>query len=274
MKSYFDTLINTDQVSDLIHSGIQIVFLDCRYALDDPFRGRKDYLQSHIPSAVYMDIMHDLSSPVIKGITGRHPLPNPVILESALQQAGISNDSQVIVYDQNNGAYAARAWWLLQWLGHEKVALLNGGFASWISEGNAVDNQWSLPETGTFKGNINEKMTIAREALQTVKKHIVDSRDARRYSGEIEPIDPVAGHIPGAICIPFMQNTGPDGKWISKDALQERFHQLENPVFYCGSGVTACHNVLAFKMATGRMAQLYPGSWSEWILYHKPDTGS
>jgi thiosulfate/3-mercaptopyruvate sulfurtransferase len=274
----FHTLINVSQLAELITASNPVI-LDCSYALSDFSLGRKQYLQHHIPRAYFLDIGYDLSSPVIKGVTGRHPLPDPEVLTSSLIAAGLNNDSQVIVYDQDNGMYAARAWWLLRWLGHEKVALLDGGFKAWQISGHAIDNQWPPPKHGDFTFNLKDEMIIPKETVASEHETIIDSRDYIRYTGESEPIDPIAGHIQGAICIPFKDNTDESGFWKPKDFLAKKFESIDSdngnpPVFYCGSGVTACHNILAYKIATGLDARLYPGSWSEWINYYPATTGT
>jgi thiosulfate/3-mercaptopyruvate sulfurtransferase len=224
-----------------------------------------------------MDIGLDLSSPVIKGVTGRHPLPHPEIITSTLCAAGMNTTSQVVVYDQSNGGYAARAWWLLKWLGHENVALLDGGFESWKSKQLPLDNQWPVPKQGTFQFQLRDELTTSVHVLSTIKEQIIDSREYKRYTGESEPIDPIAGHIAGAVCIPYVDNTFENGLWKSPEVLRSKFASIQSdidkPVFYCGSGVTACHNILAYKIATGQDARLYPGSWSEWINYYPAATG-
>jgi thiosulfate/3-mercaptopyruvate sulfurtransferase len=273
----FHTLITVDELSGLLETG-NVVVLDCRYSLTDFSKGRKDYLQSHLPGAYFMDIGHDLSAPVIKGVTGRHPLPHPEILASSLRAAGVSHGSQVIAYDQSNGAYASRAWWLLRWLGHDQVAVLDGGFDAWIKSGLPVDNQWPAPKKGNFQFQLKQNLTVNVHEVAHLKEPIIDSRDYKRYTGEIEPIDPIAGHIKGALCKPYMDNTNENGFWKSVETLKNKFQDVESPepvqpVFYCGSGVTACHNILAYKIATGKDARLYPGSWSEWIHYYPPVTG-
>ncbi len=273
----YQTLIDVDQLSTIFHEE-STVLLDSRYYLADITKGRKEYLQSHIPGAYYMDIGLDLSSPVIKGITGRHPLPHPEIIASALRAAGLKNTSQVVVYDQSNGGYAARAWWLLKWLGHENVALLDGGFESWKSKQLPLNNQWPAPKHGTFQFELRDELTTSVHELSTTKEQIIDSREYKRFTGESEPIDPIAGHIPGAICIPYVDNTSENGFWKSPEVLRSKFETIQsamaNPVFYCGSGVTACHNILAYKIVTGQDARLYPGSWSEWINYYPAATGA
>jgi thiosulfate/3-mercaptopyruvate sulfurtransferase len=266
----YQTLISANELNQSLK---EIVILDCRFYLNDVRRGRKEYIQSHIPGAVYLDIEHDLSGPVTRGMTGRHPLPHPELVSNAFVNAGINNNSQVVAYDQSNGAYASRAWWLLRWLGHENVAVLDGGIKEWITLHFPLDNQWTLPTPGNFMPRIQTNFTLSMNDIEKNKDPLIDSREPKRYSGEYEPIDPVAGHIPGAICIPYMDNTSESGKWKTVEELKQRFSGIEStfqepPVFYCGSGVTACHNILAYKIATGRDARLYPGSWSEWINYH------
>ncbi len=272
MEPYANTLISTAETLSLLENK-NTVILDCRYSLADHNAGRKDYLKNHIPGAFYLDLGYDLSSQVIPGETGRHPLPNPEILASTLRSAGLNADSQVIVYDQLNGAYASRAWWLLNWLGHERVAVLNGGFAQWSNEKLPTDNQWPAPKEGTFAFSLHPDLIVHRTEVKETEERVIDSRGYERYTGEIEPIDPIAGHIEGAVCLPFAQNTEENGLWKSAEDLSNRFedaHLLtaQNPIFYCGSGVTACHNILAYKIVTGRFARLYPGSWSEWINYY------
>ncbi|MBK9981480.1 MAG: sulfurtransferase [Saprospiraceae bacterium] len=271
MQNRYTTLISIDDfIAAKMHP--DTIIFDCRFYLADVAKGRKEYLQSHIPGAVYLDVNHDLSSPIIKGVTGRHPLPHPEILTSTLKSSGMNNESQVIVYDQSNGAYASRAWWLLRWLGHNNVAVLDGGFKAWNAHELPVENQWPLPSPGNFESDVQNEMTVKMESLDPVKAPLIDSREYQRYTGEVEPIDPVAGHIPGAVCVPYMGNTNEEGVWKNADELKKRFSEIESssmesPVFYCGSGVTACHNILAYKIATGKDARLYPGSWSEWINY-------
>ena len=277
MKANEKSLVNTTELSGLLRQP-HLVILDCRYSLADFDLGRREYFQAHIPGAVFMDIGLDLSSPVIKGVTGRHPLPHPEVLASSLRAAGVSNESQVIAYDQSNGMYASRAWWLLRWLGHPRVAILDGGLNAWKVAGLEMDNQCYPPGKGDFTYTLRPELTVSREQVAEGKDSIIDSRDYKRFTGETEPIDPVAGHIPGATCIPFMDNTDEKGFWKSPDSLKQKFSGVipqegPAPVFYCGSGVSACHNIFAYHLATGKDARLYPGSWSEWINYYPPVTG-
>lgn len=175
--------------------------------------------------------------------------------------------------------YAARAWWLLYWLGHRRTKLLNGGYQAWLDARMPVDNTWPAPATSGWQSAPDEALVVHKEDLAAYRGGIIDSRDVKRYTGEFEPIDPVAGHIPRAVCMPFLDNVKPDGTWKSKAELSERFADLiphdpaDPPVFYCGSGVSACHNLLAYHLVSGEMARLYAGSWSEYIHYYPPVTG-
>jgi len=255
-----------------------VVVLDCTYYLNDFDKGRREYLQQHIPGAYFLDIGHDLSAPVIKGVTGRHPLPDPEVITFAFRSCGINQDSLVVAYDQMNGVYASRAWWLLEWLGHTNVAILDGGFAAWKEAGFETDNQWPAPKKGNLITHVRNEWTVTKEEVALEKNNIVDSREYKRYTGEVEPIDPIAGHIPGADCIPYLDNIDEHGFWKSKNYLLKKFKSLaENtstPIFYCGSGVTACHNIFAYKLATGLDAKLYGGSWSEWINYYPAEVSA
>lgn len=249
------------------------VIIDCRFSLADTEAGGKAFLKGHIPNAFYAHLDKDLSSRVIPGKTGRHPLPDIDVLADKFSMWGIDSSSQVVVYDDKGGAIASRLWWLLNWLGHENVAVLDGGWQFWEKEKLPVSNQVSKSSRKKFIPKKQAHFTVSRRemGIQTEKTPpvIIDSRAHERYLGRIEPIDPIAGHIPGAINLPFMENLDAEGKFLSKEALQSRFLSIKAgnnpPVFYCGSGVTACHNILAFKYAGYGQAILYPGSWSEWI---------
>jgi thiosulfate/3-mercaptopyruvate sulfurtransferase len=273
----YNTLISVEELSNLT-TGADLVVLDCRYSITDINKGRIDYLHEHIPGAFFMDMEHDLTSQVIKGVTGRHPLPHPEVLAYTLMATGINPSSQVVIYDHANGMAAARGWWLLNWLGHDRVAVLNGGFMAWKSKSMPVDNQWPAPAKGSFDYKVRDELTTSLKDVASGKEHLIDSRDYKRFTGETEPIDPVAGHIPGARCIPFIDNTDEHGYWRDPAYLRSKFSDAainthQPPVFYCGSGITACHNILAYKIATGQDARLYPGSWSEWINYYPAATG-
>ena len=274
MKSY-QTLISCATLNKHLFDP-SCVIIDCRFYLDDEMAGQEEYIRSHITGAIYAHLNTDLSSPVIQGKTGRHPLPDPNELARKLGNWGIDERIQVIVYDQKSGAMAARLWWLLQWLGHKDVAVLDGGFQSWISFGFPADDHIPSNNPRKFKIQMQRDMIADTVEVNQLSKaslnKLIDSRDPDRFSGENEPIDPVSGHIPNAINIPYKLNLNAEGHWKDPQDLKKRFHLIEggkqdtSPVFYCGSGVTACHNILAFKRAGLRQAKLYPGSWSEWIL--------
>lgn len=260
--------------AQLAHPNLCII--DCRFALDDPQYGKRSYEQAHIPGAVYLDLEADLSGPVIPGQTGRHPLPQPEQLVQRLRAAGLNNDSEVVLYDDGPGAFAARAWWLLAWLGKRSgVYLLDGGLKAWCAAAGPMSSEPAVVAPGNFEGTPDNSLLIdARQLLADLQQPgltLLDARALPRFLGEQEPIDPVAGHIPGAQCVPFNGNLDEDGRFLYPQALEERFRPLvatasaERLVAYCGSGVTACHNLFALCLAGHPLAKLYAGSWSEWI---------
>ncbi len=252
--------------------------IDTRFTLGQPERGRQDYLIAHIPGAVYVHLEEEMCAPVIQGKSGRHPLlplPETVALFSRL---GIDQTVQVVAYDDwtpISGAVAARFWWMLRWLGHERVAVLDGGWQAWIAEGLPTRSGEETRTFRTFTPRLQSSLYASSEdvkiALQNPTWKVFDSRTADRYRGENETIDPVAGHIPGALNAPYIENGQPNGCFRPNEELRERFTKLlgETPahqtIFYCGSGVTAAVNVLALKHAGLGDARLYVGSWSEWI---------
>ncbi len=250
--------------------------LDCRFALEDPAYGERSYHQGHVPGARFADLEKDLSGPVTPGVTGRHPLPEPEGLAARFRQWGLDDDSEVVLYDDGPGAFAARAWWLLLWLGkRDGVYLLDGGLKAWREAGLLMSEAIPDGETGTFSGRADGSLIIDAAGLQ---KHLddpqlalLDARALPRFLGEVEPIDPIAGHIPNAICVPFTDNLRSDGRFLPIDQLRTRFDTLldnkppQSAVAYCGSGVTACHNLFALCLAGYPLGRLYPGSWSEWI---------
>ena len=253
-----------------------LLILDCRFALDDSAYGQRSYAEGHIPGAQFADLERDLSGPIHKGITGRHPLPAPAQLLQCLRDWGLNDDSEVVLYDDGPGAFAARAWWLLAWLGkREGVYLLDGGLKAWREAGGELTHALPAPNSGSFSGQPDASLLIDAEHLQQ-RLHdsqlcLLDARALPRFRGEVEPLDPVAGHIPGAQCAVFTDNLDSDGHFLSSTKLRQRFAaQLgERPasglVAYCGSGVTACHNLFALCLAGYPLAPLYAGSWSEWI---------
>jgi thiosulfate/3-mercaptopyruvate sulfurtransferase len=272
----YETLISIAQASALIaETTADVVAVDCRYMLADAKWGRSEYLKSHLPGAVFADLNIDLSGPITPGVTGRHPLPDPEKFVGWIQDSGIGSNTQIIAYDQAGGGIAARLWWLMRWIGHDAVAVLDGGWAAWLRAGLTTDTAPVIPKQADYKPSRRDLMQVDVNVILNLSQQsthtLVDSREERRYAGIEEPIDPVAGHIPGAINMPFADNLDAQSHWKEISELQDRFRQLtENPahldvIFYCGSGVTACHNILAFKHAGMGEAKLYPGSWSEWI---------
>ncbi|MEN0108871.1 MAG: sulfurtransferase [Pseudomonas sp.] len=252
------------------------LILDCRFALDDLAYGQRSYNEGHIPGAVFADLEKHLSGTIVKGVTGRHPLPNPQTLIEHLRAWGLNNDSEVILYDDGPGAFAAHAWWLLAWLGkRDNVYLLDGGLKAWREAGLALDQAVPEPTSGTFAGHADASLVINAQQLELLlgdpELTLIDARALPRFKGEVEPIDPVAGHIPGAQCAVFTDNIGSDGRFLPAAQLRERFAALlaersaDGLVAYCGSGVTACHNLFALSLAGYPLAPLYAGSWSEWI---------
>lgn len=253
-----------------------LVILDCRFALDDPAYGLRSYNQGHIAGAHFADLERDLSAPVIKGQTGRHPLPEPAKLIAQLRAWGINNDSDIVLYDDGPGAFAARAWWLLAWLGkRDRVWLLDGGLNAWREAGLPLSESTAAPSVGNFNGQADAQALLTAGQLQQ-RLHepqlcLLDARALPRFRGEVEPLDPVAGHIPGARCAVFTDNLDANGRFLAPAQLQQRFAALlgQRPasslVAYCGSGVTACHNLFALCLAGYPLAALYAGSWSEWI---------
>lgn len=253
-----------------------LVLLDCRFALEDPAYGARSYQENHIPGAHFADLNRDLSSPVIPGVTGRHPLPDPQHLQEHLRAWGLNADSEVVLYDDGPGAFAARAWWLLLWLGkREGVYLLDGGLTAWRNAGLRLTTAESPLRPGDFTGEPDNTLLISASELAAklgdTGLPLIDARGLPRFRGEIEPIDPVAGHIPGAQCAAFTDNLGSDGRFLRPEHLHQRFAALlrgrpaEDLVAYCGSGVTACHNLFALSLAGYPLGRLYAGSWSEWI---------
>lgn len=253
-----------------------LVILDCRFALDDPSYGQRSHAEGHIPDAHFADLERDLSAPVQPGITGRHPLPEPDRLVAALRRWGVDNASTIVLYDDGPGAFAARAWWLLAWLGkRDGVYLLDGGLKAWREAGLPLDAEQPTERTGSFTGTPDSSLVLdARQLQARLDSHALTLLDARalpRFKGEVEPIDPVAGHIPGAQCAAFTDNLDADGRFLPAQALRQRFQAFladrpaDSLVAYCGSGVTACHNLFALSLAGYPLAPLYAGSWSEWI---------
>ncbi|MBE9129315.1 MULTISPECIES: sulfurtransferase [unclassified Coleofasciculus] len=252
----------------------QVVIADCRFALANPDLGYQQYQKSHIRGAHYLDLNKDLSSPV-EHHGGRHPLPEPKQLANKFAAIGVNfQKTLVVAYDDSRFAFAARLWWLLRYLGHERVALLDGGWGAWQSQGYPVTDAWFTPQPGHFVPQVRDGWVVdvedvkARKDLPTVA--LVDSRDSDRYSGKREPIDPVAGHIPGALNYPWQEVSEPQSYLHSVDVHKTRWQELEHKediIVYCGSGVTACVNLFSLELAGIRSGKLYAGSWSDWCSY-------
>lgn len=255
-----------------------VVIIDCRFQLSDPSSGKKEYEASHLPGAFYLDLNQDLSSPVQKH-GGRHPLPNPHTLAQKLEKMGINfSQTQIIAYDNSRSAFAARLWWLLRYLGHDQVAVLDGGWNAWKKAGYPVSTDIPSQQAGTFTPQLREDWIVDRKGVQARQKDpnavIIDSRDPDRYRGEREPIDPVAGHIPGAVNFPWKSVTDEQGNIYSPAEQRKRWlngelsiNENQEKIVYCGSGVTACVNLLSLHLAQLPEGKLYAGSWSDWCSY-------
>ncbi len=267
----YTTLISTTALAGHLDDP-SLVIVDCRHNLTDGDAGASAYRAAHIPGARFLHLDHDLSGPKT-GRNGRHPLPDIAVLAATFGRIGIDADKQVVAYDQNGGMWASRLWWMLQWLGHERVAVLDGGLNKWAAEGHPLSAEVRVARTTTFVPQRPQPTASAQEILQHLADGtltVLDARAPERFRGDIEPIDPVAGHIPGAISRPYAENLSPQGTFKSPEALRHEFEaQLADRapasvVHQCGSGVTACHNVLAMAVAGLPGSRLYPGSWSEW----------
>jgi thiosulfate/3-mercaptopyruvate sulfurtransferase len=268
----FQTLISTRQAL----AGLECsdwLFVDCRHQLADEAWGEREYRTGHLPGAHFLHLDRDLSG-AKTGCNGRHPLPDVATLAEKLRKLGMNQDSQVVVYDQGNGAMAARLWWLCRWLGHARVAVLDGGYAKWQAEGLPLSSQSPEAVNGDFQERTASDCLRDCEWLLShlgdAGNVIVDARTADRFAGENETLDPLGGHIPGAINRPWPNNLAADGCFKSAEVLRAEFQSLLGNVAptaivnQCGSGVTACHNILAMEVAGLSGSRLYPGSWSEW----------
>lgn len=268
----YSTLISTEDLARHIGDPA-FVIVDCRHDLRDVDAEERAYREAHLPGAVFMHIDRDLSGKKT-GSNGRHPLPEVAALAATLGQAGIDRAHQVVAYDQGSGAFAARLWWLLHWLGHDAAAVLDGGIERWRSEGRALTDAVPAVHEMVFEPKPPSPIASAGEILRHSGDGsllVLDARAAERYRGEVEPLDPVAGHIPGARNRPYTDNMTRGGVFKSSHALRAEFAVIlgDTPaaavVHQCGSGVTACHNALAMAVAGLSGSRLYPGSWSEWV---------
>jgi thiosulfate/3-mercaptopyruvate sulfurtransferase len=264
-------LISAHELYDSLNDP-DLVIVDVRFDLKSPEAGRHDYEAGHIPNAVYLALEPDLSGPA-GAHGGRHPLPEVEVFARILERAGISNGSRVVVYDASAGMFAGRLWWMLKYLGHDRVQLLDGGYPAWLEAGYPTSRNIPAPPMGTFKPQPQPHLVAGvvevRDALQDPSTLLVDARGADRYRGENETMDKKAGHIPSALNLPFAENLA-GGKFKDAAALKERFAGLEEAeevIVYCGSGVSAAHDLLAMEEAGITGAKLYVGSWSDWSSY-------
>ncbi len=267
-------LIEPRELAALVRDDPSVAIVDCRHDLALSQWGAHAFAQGHIPGAVFAHLDRDLSGPVTSE-SGRHPLPRPDSLAHALGQWGIDEHTQIVAYDQGNGALAARLWWLARFLGHARVAVLNGGLAVWQTAGLPVTARPPTRPTRRYvaRPDLSRAVSSAEVArgLERGDIVLVDARAADRFAGRNEAIDPVAGHVPGARNHPFGQNLDAEGRFLPREELERRWHQTlsgaapASVVAMCGSGVTACHNLLAMELAGLAGARLYAGSWSEWI---------
>jgi thiosulfate/3-mercaptopyruvate sulfurtransferase len=263
-------LISAETLYERLQTGDVTVF-DCRFSLSDVTAGRRAYGEGHIPSAYYLNLDTDLSGPKGHG-GGRHPLPAPDELATKLSQCGVTKEKTVVAYDAGEGM-AARAWWLLRFLGHKNVHLLDGGLAAWLQAGYELETTPPQPHPAVFEPDVQWDMVMPLEQVADISSGrqtgtLVDARAASRYRGENETMDPQGGHIPSAKNAPWQEGVGPDGKWLDESQQRTRFEHWREEgaplVMYCGSGVTACNNLFALELAGIHGAKLYPGSWSEW----------
>jgi thiosulfate/3-mercaptopyruvate sulfurtransferase len=246
--------------------------VDCRHRLSDTLYGEAAYAEGHLPGAVFMHLDRDLSGPM-NGKNGRHPLPDPEILAVRLAAAGVSGRTRVVVYDDDGGMSAVRLWWMLRWLGHDRVAVLDGGIGAWIGEGRPLTSEPPVFAAARFEARPRDWVVVADRVLDNLETSefcLIDARGPDRFRGENEGMDPVGGHIPGARNRFFRDNLDASGKFLPAAELRRQFLEVlagTDPgrgVMYCGSGVTACHNLLAMELAGLPGARLYAGSWSEW----------
>jgi len=270
----YTTIISAAELAANLHKPDWVIF-DCRFSLADTTAGAKAYRQGHIPGARYADLNQQLSAPA-KAYTGRHPLPNFAALSTQLAAWGVSNRSQVVVYDDAGGAFAGRLWWLLRSMGHQNVALLDGGINHWQKQNLPVTTVLPKIVAGNFRCYLDEKQWLSasevENALAGNSITLIDARTPERFQGRQEPIDPVAGHVPKGVNRPFQLNLDKAGLFRPAQQLKTEFQTLVQSrpptqvVHMCGSGVTACHNLLAMEVAGLSGSKLYAGSWSEWIV--------
>lgn len=263
----YTTLIDSQQLSAHLDDPAWVV-VDCRFSLADTGAGRRAYEEGHIPGAVYAHLDDDLSGPPVTD-HGRHPLPTPEAMIALFRRLGIDNESQVVAYDSSSGMVAARLWWMLRYMGHRTAAVLDAGWDAWLAAGLPVATGAEANPAGQFDGRPHTDRLVLIDEVETLPL-LIDSREGERFRGETEPLDPVAGHIPGASHYFYALNLDPDGRFQPPDRLRQQLDHLLGDIapaeatFYCGSGVSACVNLLALAHAGLGDGRLYVGSWSEW----------
>ena len=270
----FDTIITAEVLASHLKDQDWKIF-DCRFNLADPDSGRVEFTKSHIPGSQYAHLDGDLSSEIIPGKTGRHPLPDPAEFVEQLRRWGINDNDQVVVYDHGHGGIAARLWWMLRWMGHDAVAVLDGGWKGWVDQQLPTTDQLVHLKPGNFQARVRDGLIRQRKEVDAMCANsgykVVDARIENRYLGIEEPIDPIAGSIPGALNKPWPGNLNAQGYWKRPEDLRAEWMAIldhvpaQNTICYCGSGVTACHDILSIKYAGLGDALLYPGSWSEYL---------
>ena len=269
----YTTIISAQQLKEIINND-NVRVIDCRFSLKDPQGGLKCYQSGHLPNAQFADMDTQLSSAMTE-TSGRHPLPDVDVFIDQLKQWGINNDTQVIAYDDISGAFAARLWWMMRWLGHDKVAVLDGGMKQWTDAGYELTQDNVEFPKGDFMGAAKMEWladidSVQREIAEN-KMILIDARAADRFTGKDQNTDPVPGHIPGACNLPFAGNLTKEGLFESPENIKQRYanvlqnQPLTNVTNMCGSGVTACHNLLALEIAGFAPTKIFIGSWSQWI---------
>lgn len=272
--TYCQDLVTADWLADHLHDP-RVLVVDCRFALAAPHQGRQQYIDGHIPGAFYLDLNEDLSSPT-QAHGGRHPLPDPERFSAMLTSIGVvsggPDSTLVVAYDDSRFAFAARLWWLLRYLGHDAVAVLDGGWTSWVRGEHPATTVLPTAQPGCFNPTPRQDWIVDIDAVRcrSDRTVLIDSRSPDRYRGEVEPIDPVAGSIPGAVNYFWQTVSDDNGQMKPATALAHYWAGLnaaDEVIVYCGSGVTACVNLLAQTLAGRPMAKLYPGGWSDWCSY-------
>jgi thiosulfate/3-mercaptopyruvate sulfurtransferase len=268
----FSPVIEADELARILARGDKLVVADCRFDLANPQAGEAAWRAAHIPGAHYLHLERDLSA-ARASVGGRHPVPEAAAFTALMRGIGVDPDTLLVACDEGSHAYAARLWWLARYFGHAPVAVLNGGIAAWSRAGHPLDAEPVARGNGNFSARIDHGMRLDYAAVRDGRERmtLVDARDARRFEGIEDLVDPHAGHIPGAINMPWLGTLDPQGLLGDAAAQQARWQWLratgKPPVMYCGSGITACVNLLSLELAGIHDATLYPGSWSDWCQH-------